>query len=160
MDGPERGKIEGGVRGARMFHLVSLSLQISPADLPGPCLGVCVGVACWVVLLLVSFFRGNLISISCYFQLLTDHVSHLSGNAGKKKGKIEGGGQMYWSNDEIDYFVLPVPLPLPSRGESRGLASDGVSLPFLLPFPFPSPRPFPFPLPLGAAPMGCGKSVS
>ena len=37
--------------------------------------------------LLVSFFRGNLISISCYFQLLTDHVSHLSGNAGKKKEK-------------------------------------------------------------------------
>ena len=40
-----------------MFHLVSLSLQISLADLPGPCLGLCVGVACcWVVLLLVSFF--------------------------------------------------------------------------------------------------------
>ena len=69
-----------------MFHLVSLSLQISLADLPGPCLGLCVGVACfWVVLLLVSFFRGNLISISRKFQLLTDHVSHLSGNAGKKK---------------------------------------------------------------------------
>ena len=49
-----------------MFHLVSLSLQISLADLPGPCLGLCVGVACcWVALLLVSFFRGNLISISC-----------------------------------------------------------------------------------------------
>ena len=31
---------------------------------------------------MVSFFRGNLISIT--FQLLTDHVSHLSGNAGKK----------------------------------------------------------------------------
>ena len=31
-----------------MFHLVSLSLQISLADLPGPCLGLCVGVACFV----------------------------------------------------------------------------------------------------------------
>ena len=40
-----------------MFHLVSLSLQISLADLPGPCLGLCVGVACfWVVLFLVGFF--------------------------------------------------------------------------------------------------------
>ena len=72
-----------------MFHLVSLSLQISLTDLPGPCLGLCVGVACfccfWVGLLLVSFFWGNLISITCLFQLLTDHVSHLSGNAGKKK---------------------------------------------------------------------------
>ena len=35
--------------------------------------------------LLVSFFGGNLISITGSFQLLTDHVSHLSGNAGKKK---------------------------------------------------------------------------
>ena len=35
--------------------------------------------------LLVSFFWGNLISITGSFQLLTDHVSHLSGNAGKKK---------------------------------------------------------------------------
>ena len=31
-----------------MFHLVSLSLQISLTDLPGPCLGLCVGVACFV----------------------------------------------------------------------------------------------------------------
>ena len=74
-----------------MFHLVSLSLQISLADLPGSCLGLCVCVACFVVLLgwlLVSFFGGNLISITGSFQLLTDHVSHLSGNAGKKKKKI------------------------------------------------------------------------
>ena len=46
-----------------------------------------------------------------------------------------------------------MPLPLTSRGESGGLASDGVSLPFLLPFPLPLPRPFPFPLPLGGAPI-------
>ena len=40
-----------------MFHLVSLSLQISLADLPGPCLGLCVGVACfWLVWFLVGFF--------------------------------------------------------------------------------------------------------
>ena len=41
-----------------MFHLVSLSLQISLADLPGPCLGLCVGVACFVVLggFVVGFF--------------------------------------------------------------------------------------------------------
>ena len=46
-----------GLRGARMFHLVSLSLGISLADLPGPCLGLCVGVACfWLVLFLVGFF--------------------------------------------------------------------------------------------------------
>ena len=41
-----------------MFHLVSLSLQISLTDLPGPCLGLCVGVACFVVLggFVVGFF--------------------------------------------------------------------------------------------------------
>ena len=31
-----------------MFHLVSLSLQISLNVLPGPCLGLCVGVVCFV----------------------------------------------------------------------------------------------------------------
>ena len=47
-----------GLRGARLFHLVSLSLRISLTDLPGPCLGLCVGVACFVVLgcLFVGFF--------------------------------------------------------------------------------------------------------
>ena len=69
-----------------MFHLVSLSLQISLTVLA--CLGLCVGVACFVVFgwvrCLVSFFWGNLISFTCFIQLLTDHVSHLSGNAGKK----------------------------------------------------------------------------
>ena len=62
-----------------MFHLVSLSLQISLTDLPGPCLGLCVGVACLVVLggfCWFLSFGGNLISITCSFQLLTDHVSH------------------------------------------------------------------------------------
>ena len=41
-----------------MFHLVSLSLQISLTDLPGPCLGLCVGVACFVVFggFVVGFF--------------------------------------------------------------------------------------------------------
>ena len=41
-----------------MFHLVSLSLQISLTDLPGPCPGLCVGVACFVVLgcFVVGFF--------------------------------------------------------------------------------------------------------
>ena len=79
-----------------MFHLVSLNLQISLNVLPGPCLGLCVGVACFVgfvgfVGLVVGFFLwGNLISITGSFQLLTDHVSHLSGNAGKKK-KLEAG---------------------------------------------------------------------
>ena len=51
-----------------MFHLVSLSLQISLAVLPGLVLGLCVGVACfWLFFcfLLVSFLRGNLISFSC-----------------------------------------------------------------------------------------------
>ena len=70
-----------------MFHLVSLSLQISLTDLPGSCLGLCVGVACFVVfvgLVVGFFFLGNLISITGLFQLLTDHVSHLSGNAEKK----------------------------------------------------------------------------
>ena len=47
-----------GLRGARMFHLVSLSLQISLTDLPGSCLGLCVCVACFVVFvgLVVGFF--------------------------------------------------------------------------------------------------------
>ena len=50
-----------GLRGARMFHLVSPSLQISLTDLPGPCLGLCVGVACfvacfgWVCCLFLSY---------------------------------------------------------------------------------------------------------
>ena len=63
-------------------------MQISLTDLPGSCLGLCVCVACFVVFvgLVVGFFLwGNLISITGSFQLLTDHVSHLSGNAGKKK---------------------------------------------------------------------------
>ena len=54
-----------------MSHLVSLSLQISLTDLPGPCLGLCVVLLVllfWVGLLLVSFFWGNLISITCLFQ--------------------------------------------------------------------------------------------
>ena len=75
-----------------MFHLVSLSLQISLNVLPGPCLGLCVGVACFVgfVGLVVGFFLwGNLISITGSFQLLTDHVSHLSGNAEKKTSPDE-----------------------------------------------------------------------
>ena len=69
---------------------------------------------------------------------------------------------MWLRGARLDYFVFPLPLALPSRGESGGLASEGVSLPFPLPFPFPFPlpRPLPFPLPLGGAPMGCGKSVS
>ena len=44
----------------------------------------CFWFVCVLVFLLVSFFWGNLISILLKFQLLTDHVSHLSGNAGKK----------------------------------------------------------------------------
>ena len=47
----------------------------------------------------------------------------------------------------VDYLVLPLPfplsVPLPSvRGESGGLASGGVSLPFRLPLPLPLPFPF------------------
>ena len=79
-----------------MFHLVSLSLQISLTDLPGPCLGLCVGVACcfcWVGCWFFGFFFwGNLISIIGSFQLLTDHVSHLSGNAEKEKQHCPGKG--------------------------------------------------------------------
>ena len=52
---------------ARLFHLVSLSLQISLADL----VGLVPWLVCWCCLflvgfccLLVSVFRGNLISIS------------------------------------------------------------------------------------------------
>ena len=41
-------------------------------------------------------------------------------------------------------FCLASAFPLLSRGESGGLASDGVSLLFLLPFPLPLPRPFLF----------------
>ena len=45
-----------------MFHLVSLSLQISLNVLPGPCLGLCVGVACFVgfVGLVAGFFFGEI----------------------------------------------------------------------------------------------------
>ena len=45
-----------GLRGARLFHLVSLSLQISLVVLPGLVLGVCVGFVCfWLVLFFVGF---------------------------------------------------------------------------------------------------------
>ena len=58
-----------GLRGARMFHLVSLSLQISLLICLARALA-CVWVLLvlllvWVGLLLVSFLRGNLISITC-----------------------------------------------------------------------------------------------
>ena len=82
-----------------MFHLVSLSLQISLTVLPGSCLGLCVCVACFCcffVGLVVGFFHwGNLFSITGSFQLLTDHVSHLSGNAGEKKKRAVGGKQIH-----------------------------------------------------------------
>ena len=42
-----------------MFHLVSLSLQISLADLPGPCLGLCVGVACFLVGFVPCWFLSS-----------------------------------------------------------------------------------------------------
>ena len=73
-----------------MFHLVSLSLQIYLAGLPGPCLGLCVGVACfWLVLFLVGFFLPGKFDFNLMLMLLTDHVSHLSGNAGKNIIKIK-----------------------------------------------------------------------
>ena len=59
----------------------------------------------------------------------------------------------------ITWFCLYLSLylyPYPNCGESRGLASGGVSLPFRLPLPLP----LPFPLPLGGAPIGWGKSAS
>ena len=67
--------------------------------------------------------------------------------------------------NEVDGVILSCQCLYPYlREESQGggLASDGVSLPFLLPFPLPLPFPFPFsfPLPLGGAPMGGGKSAS
>ena len=62
-----------------MFHLVSLSLQISLTVLPGSCLGFCVCVVfvvCFVGLVVGFFHWGNLFSITGSFQLLTDQVSH------------------------------------------------------------------------------------
>ena len=62
-------------RNLTTIHRCCESLQISLADLPSAL--TCVSVACVLVgfVLLVSFFRGNLISI-ILFQLLTNHVSH------------------------------------------------------------------------------------
>ena len=62
----------------------------------------------------------------------------------------------------MDYFVLPLPLPLflplPSvRGESGGLVSEGVSLPLRLPLPLPLPFPLPLPLLSGGAPIWVGE---
>ena len=45
-----------GLRGARLFHLVSLSLQISLADLPGLVPGSGVGVACFLVVVFLCWF--------------------------------------------------------------------------------------------------------
>ena len=64
-----------------MFHLVSLSLQISLTVLPGSCLGLCVCVCvvfvvCFVGLVVGFFLWGNLFSITGSLQLLTDQVSH------------------------------------------------------------------------------------
>ena len=61
-----------------MFHLVSLSWQISLTVLPGSRLGLCVGVVfvvCLVGLVVGFFLWGNLFSITS-LQLLTDQVSH------------------------------------------------------------------------------------
>ena len=61
-----------------MFHLVSLSLQIS-LTLPGSRLGLCVWVVvvvCLVGLVFGFFLWGNLFSITSSLQLLTDQVSH------------------------------------------------------------------------------------
>ena len=63
-----------------MFHLVSLSLQISLTVLPGSRLGLCVCVLFLLFVLfrlVVGFFLwGNLFSITGSLQLLTDQVSH------------------------------------------------------------------------------------
>ena len=49
-----------------MFHLVSLSLQISLTVVPGSCLGLCVCcfVVCFVGLVVGFFLWGNLFSIT------------------------------------------------------------------------------------------------
>ena len=66
-----------GLRGARLFHLVSPSLQISLVGLPGPVPGLCVGVGLLVSLLLLFFAcLGEICHNLNYFQLLTDHVSY------------------------------------------------------------------------------------
>ena len=84
-----------------MFHLVSLSLQISLMFCLARALAcVWVLLVCWFCWVGCWFFLwGNLISITGSFQLLTDHVSHLSGNAGKKKDK-EAVAQ-----SEVDAFM-------------------------------------------------------
>ena len=54
-------------------------------------------------------------------------------------------------------LYLSLYLYLPSvRGESGGLASGGVSLPFRLPLPLPLTFPLPFPLPLEGLRLGGG----
>ena len=50
----------------------------------------------------VGFFHwGNLFSLTGSFQLLTDHVSHLSGNAGKKKKKG-------WNSDDGRHLAITI----------------------------------------------------
>ena len=61
-----------------MFHLVSLSLQISLTVLPGSRLGLCVWVVFVVCFVGFCWFLSlrNLFSITGSLQLLTDQVSH------------------------------------------------------------------------------------
>ena len=61
-----------GLRGARLFHLVSLSLQISLTDLPGSCLGMCV-----CVLLVLLFFFGWLL-VSFFGEIWSQSQAHSS----------------------------------------------------------------------------------
>ena len=71
-------------------------------------------VACLVVFvgLVVSFFWRNLISITDSFQLLTDHVSHLSGNAGKKKMVFAGPAtDRIFVLQIVRFVVLTEPAP-------------------------------------------------
>ena len=54
---PDTISLKGGVA---IVALIT-SKDVTMMDLPGPCLGLCVGVACfWLVLFLVGFFLPDL----------------------------------------------------------------------------------------------------
>ena len=93
MDGPERGKIEGGVRGARMFHLVSLSLQISPADFAWPVPWRVCG-CCLLGGFVVGFFLPGKFDFNLMlFPVVDRPCLALVRQCRKKRGKSRGEGK-------------------------------------------------------------------
>ena len=81
-----------------MFHLVSLSLQISLTDLPGSCLGLCV--CCFFVVLVglvVGFFLWGKLDLNHRLIPVVDRPClALVRQCRKKKWRFNFGNEGFW----------------------------------------------------------------